>query len=220
MVAVKTGRRLKREAEERRSRIGAVSQMEDEERKRKASNARKQERARLRRAQVKIRAIETEDPVVVAKKMGWSKPLPDWDAEELAHGYPRNSEGRFSRAKPLVIPRAVHEEAISRFRELAAQDMRVIVPDAIQLVHHLILCNDVDAKGRMVVPPSVRLDAAKWVVEHLIGKPRQPVDVDVSVKLQAILANVMVSPEDLARRSNGVIPAIGRDLVGDEDMTG
>ena len=225
MTSVKVQRRIKREADlqgQPGSRMAAISAMGDDDRKRKMLNAKKQERARLRRAQ--RRAVGTagrdpEDEVKVAKKMGWSKPLSEWDADELAHGYPRNSEGRFSRVRPTVIPRAVHEEAISRFRDLATQDLRVLVPDAIKLVHGLILNEELDERGRMVVPPSVKLQAAQWVVEHLVGKPRQPVDVDISVKLQGILANVMVSPDELAQRRASVIPAIGRDLVGDEEAT-
>lgn len=221
MTSVKVQQRRKREADLQGApgaRIGTTSVMTEAERKERAKRAKKQERARLRRQQRNLRA---ETPEEQQRKWGWEKPLSEWDADELAHGYPRNSEGRFSRAKPQVVPRAVHEEAISRFRELAQQDMRVLVPEAIKLVESLITNEDIDARGRMVVPPSVKLQAAQWVIEHLVGKPVQPVEMDVSVKLQGILANVMVSPEELARRGQmGVVPAIGRDLVGDEELAG
>lgn len=199
-----------RAARERRNRVGADSAMSDRERKLRA----KQERARLRRSVQK--AAERGGGAVMVG--AFSKPLDEWDVEELAVGATRRADGSLPRRRPDYIPRVVHEEAISRFREVAASDMRAIVPAAIQTVQNMIENEDVDEKGRMVIPPSVKLEAAKWVVEHLLGKPRQPIDVDLSVKLQGVLANVMVSPQELARRRDTeFIPAVGRDLVGDEE---
>ena len=219
MVAVKTARKLRREAEERRSLgLGVDSAMEKRERLEAQKRAAKQQRARQRRAQRRADESAARDGGVASAVVLYDKPLDEWDVEELAKGYPRRPDGSLPRRKPSYIPRSVHEEAISRFRDVAAADMRAIVPEAIETVRLLIENNDIDEKGRMVIPPSVKLEAAKWVVEHLVGKPRQPVDVDVSVKLQGILADVMVSPQELAARRNAeFIPAVGHDLTGDEE---
>jgi hypothetical protein len=73
--------------------------------------------------------------------------------------------------------------------------MRALVPQAIETVR-LILDNDkVDKRGRPFIPPSVKLQAAQWVVEHLVGKPKQHVEADISVKLQGILASCLVVPD-------------------------
>lgn len=152
--------------------------------------ARKKARAKARRAgnTKKIRQLEK---VIEATY----KPLDQWDIEELARGRPRDSLGRFSGPVPKYINRQVHEEAISRFKEISIADMRAIVPAAIQLAETLIQDTEMDDKGRWRTPASVRLDAAKWVVEHLIGKPTQRTEMDISVKLQGVLGNVMVAPE-------------------------
>lgn len=99
--------------------------------------------------------------------------------------------------------------------------MRGLVPKALAVIEEIMTSDAEDDRGRPVVPASVKLDAAKWTVEHLIGKATQPVDVDISVRLQGILANVMVSPQQAheeewlgASRVPALVPAIGRDLVG------
>lgn len=160
----------------------------------------KQERARLRRQAKK--STEALNRLY--------KPIEEWDDEELARGRPRNSAGTFSGRTPEWISRNVHEEAIRRFKDVAQQDMRALVPHAIQAVERVLLNDDEDEKGKPVVPASVKLDAAKWVVEHLVGKPTQRVEADISVRLQGILANVLVNDEQ-------GLPAIDVESWEDEE---
>lgn len=150
----------------------------------------KQIRAKARRKAKgkKIRRMEREISELY-------KPIEQWDDEELARGRPRNSLGTFAGPAPGWVKRDVHEEAISRFKEVAGSDMRALVPTAIKRVQTILEMEGEDDKGRPLVPPSVQLDAAKWVVEHLVGKPTQRLEADISVKLQAILAGVMVGED-------------------------
>lgn len=175
-------------------------------------NRQKQARARARRAEAKADMVRGE-----AERLNAIKPLEEWDSEELARGQPRNSNGHFRGPKPTWLTRAVQEESLRRFQEISREEMRVIVPKALKTVENILDSDAVDKRGRPVVPMSVKLQAAQWVVEHLVGKPTQRVEADISVKLQGILANCLVVP------GQGNVPAI--DVASwepddDEDQSG
>jgi hypothetical protein len=174
--------------------------------------ARKRERQKLRR-QVKHR-----DVAITALL---PKPVEEWDEEELARGRPRAIDGSFRGTAPQWISREVHEDAVRRFMDHAQAEMRGIVPKALETIQKLILDNSTDDKGRPNVPASVKLQAAQWVVEHLVGKPKVRLEADISVRLQGILAEVMVSPEEAAQ--HGMRPAIevhGWDAEEDDSDLG
>ncbi len=167
--------------------------------------ARKRERQKNRR---QIRDLEKRHA-----DAWYNKPLEEWDEEELAHGRPRNAAGDFRGKAPAWVSREVHEEAIRRFTTLTQTDLRALVPTAIQTVENMIRSEEVDEKGRPLVPASVKLQAAQWVVEHLVGKPKQRLEADISVKLQGILAQAMVVPGE----SGSLIPAIDVPSWEDDD---
>jgi hypothetical protein len=174
-------------------------------------NRAKRERARLRRGKyLQTNAVAALYP---------DRPIEEWDNEELAHGRPRNVDGSFTGRKPDWITRQVHEEAIRRFTELTQSEMRGIIPTALKTVEMILNSEETDRRGRPVVPYGVKLDAAKWVVEHLVGKPTQRVEADISVRLQGLLANVMVSPEqaaEMAAQQLGIGPGGSTELPDDE----
>ena len=133
------------------------------------------------------------------------KPVEEWDYEELARGHPRGLNGKFAGKPPAWLTRQVHEEIIRRFQDVVQQDLRKLTPKALKVVERLMTNQDTARNGRYIVPPSVQLQAAQWVVEHLVGKPTQRIEADISVRLQAILGQVLVSPEEAATR--GLSPA-------------
>lgn len=124
------------------------------------------------------------------------KPLDEWDLEELARGRPRAADGTFKGRTPSYISREVHEKAMERFKDLITGEMRAHTVTALTVVAQILEEDELDDKGRPVVPASTKLDAAKFLIEHLVGKPKQPIEADISVKLQAILGTAMVSPGD------------------------
>lgn len=124
----------------------------------------------------------------------YQKPVGDWDLEELAKGRPRNKHGTFSGPKPKWINAAVHEEAMERYTAAVKSEMNATTVDALEVLKSLINNNEYDEKGKPVVPASTKLDAAKFLIEHVVGKPKQRIEADVSVKLQGILGQVMVNP--------------------------
>ena len=169
--------------------------------------AKKQARARARRKARNRDAAITD----------LYKPLEEWDDEELARGRPRAEDGTFRGVAPKWISRQIHEEAVRRFKEEATSNMRALVPKALDTIQQLIMDDSTDENGKPLVPPSVRLEAAKWTVEHLIGKPTQRQEIDISVRLQSILGAAMVTPGT----DGQLMPAIDAESweVDDEETT-
>ena len=126
------------------------------------------------------------------------KPLEDWDAEELARGRPRSADGTFKGPKPTYITPEVHEEAMDRFKSIVKTGMRAATVDAIEVIKDILNDESTDNRGKPMVGAGTKLQAAQFLIEHVVGKPTQRVEQDVSVKLQAILAGVMVNPGEQA----------------------
>jgi hypothetical protein len=144
----------------------------------------KQIRARARRAQ---RITERELDALY-------KPMEEWDEEELARGRPRSADGSFRGAAPRWITRKMHEDAMAQFKGIVEGRMREETVTALQVMHNILDNNDIDEKGRPVVSASTKLEAAKFLLEHVVGRPTQRQEVDVSVRLQALLATATAGP--------------------------
>lgn len=124
-----------------------------------------------------------------------SKPVEDWDLEELARGRPRNAQGTFAGRPPSYISREIHEKAMDRFKEMVRTDMRSHTVIAMNVLKDILEDDDIDEKGKPTTPASVKVDVAKFLIEHLVGKPTQPIQADINVKLQGILGAVLVQPD-------------------------
>lgn len=120
------------------------------------------------------------------------KPMDEWDEEELARGRPRAIDGTFRGRPPVWVSRAMHETAIETFRENIRGRMRVNAIAAVEYLQGVLGDDSVDEKGRPNVSASTKTQAAMFLVEHLLGKPKQEVSADISVKLQGVLAQAMV----------------------------
>ena len=149
----------------------------------------KQIRARARRKMARAERMSEQELEYL-----YGKPIDDWDLEELARGRPRGPDGTFRGPKPKWVSSAIHEEAMERYTAAVKSDMNATTVDALETLKHLIANEEVDDRGRPVVPSSVKLDAAKFLLEHVVGKPKQRIESDVSIKLQGILGQVMVNP--------------------------
>lgn len=122
------------------------------------------------------------------------KPLEEWDAEELARGRPRAKDGTFKGKSPAFIDRALHEQIVNRFSEIVKVEMNGHTVNALKVIGWILENEEEDDKGRPVVSASTKLDATKFLIEHVIGKPKQRIEQDISVKLQGMLAHAMVNP--------------------------
>lgn len=174
----------------------------------------KQIRARARRRRKRGQHLTTQEMDYL-----YRKPMSEWDLEELAHGRPRNSKGTFSGPAPQWIDRTVHEEAMTKYTAAVKTSMRATTVDALGVITQILKNEDVDERGRPLVSASTKLDASKFLIEHIIGKPTQRIENDVSVKLQAILGQVMVNPSEMATGNymSGHFPGVTMALAtGDE----
>lgn len=144
----------------------------------------------------------------------YRKPLDEWDPEELARGRVRDRNGGFTGSAPKWISGEVHEEAMDRFTSIVKTGMRIAAIDAVTVVQDILRNDEIDNRGRPQVAPSTKLQAAQFLIEHLVGKPTQRVEADVSVKLQGILASVMVNPNEAGDGyTPGHLPGITMQLA-------
>jgi len=149
------------------------------------------------------------------RKALMGKPVEEWDIEELAKGRPRSKNGQFNGMRPTWITTEVHEKTMDRFKELVRSDLNSVTVKATQVLGDLLDNDNVDERGRPEVPWGVKADVSKFLIEHLLGKPKQEVTADISVKLQGVLAAALVMPEDL---TSGYIPSSSHRDVVDADI--
>lgn len=145
------------------------------------------------------------------------KPIEEWDLEELARGRPRNSRGGFSGPNQRFISREVHEKAMERFRSTVKTEMNRHTVNALDVFDYIIQNDERDEKGKPIIPAGTKLEAAKFLLEHVVGKPTQRVENDVSVKLQAILGVVMANPDDALNQGGynvGHLPGVTMPMAG------
>lgn len=162
----------------------------------------KQIRARARRRIKRNEVVSDEELDYL-----YRKPIEEWDLEELAKGRPRNAKGHFKGPAPSWVSSTVHEEAMTRYTAAVKSDMRSTTVDALTVLKQIITNEDTDEKGKPFVPASTKLDAAKFLLEHVVGKPTQRIESDISVKLQGILGQVMVNPSQMAEGGMGYTPS-------------
>lgn len=143
-----------------------------------------------------MRAIPlSKDPYNIRKRLRYSgknvkrdaemlasvrKPIGEWDLEELAMGRPRAIDGTFKGAVPRWITPVVVAEAKRRLKSGLINQMSVYATDALAVVYKIMMSTDKDEDGRPLVSTRERMDAAKFIIEHTIGKPRQAMELEAS----------------------------------------
>ena len=179
---------------------------------------------RIRKRRNKHGGIADIKPYEATVLYGDRKPLEEWDTEELARGRPRNRDGSFRGPKPKYVTMAMHEEAIDRFSAIVKTEMSVSTISALENINKILQNEDVDYRGKPVISAGTKLDAAKFLLEHIVGKPKQHIEQDVSIKLQGILGNVIINPEDntteadLANYRPAHMPGLTMELASMEDF--
>lgn len=172
----------------------------------------KQIRRRVRRRAARSDILTTEEYRIMYK------PVEEWDMEELARGRPRNSRGTFTGPKPKWLSTSVHESAMDRFKQIVKTEMNRQTVGALQVFEEVMSSQELDIKGRPMVPASTKLDAAKFLLEHVVGKPTQRVENDVSVKLQSILGVVMANPDNNGGYQVGHLPGVTVPMAIEADI--
>ena len=141
------------------------------------------------------------------------KPIEEWDMEELARGRPRNKAGTFSGPSPSWLTPLIMKQAKDRLRILTRDEIAVFSADATRVMHKLMMNEDTDFDGKPLVNPSVRLQAATYLLDQTIGKSTTPVEISGNVVLESLFAKVLVNDDsgDVAH------PVIDGEVVEEED---
>jgi hypothetical protein len=85
----------------------------------------------------------------------------DLDEEELARGYPRAEDGSF-RCPPNVVPRSLHNRMVRELFDRANRELKGGLVEVAQYMMAIVRNEEID--------PKVRLSAAQWVFERVMGK--------------------------------------------------
>ena len=153
----------------------------------KLSTKPSQIRNRLRRKHGRL-----EKDIELYIEHGGMKPLHEWDLEELSRGRPRNKMGTFGGRVPEWITPAVVREAKRRLLEHAYGTMAGHLDLAIKTVAKLITSEERDGNGRLIIDPSTKLQAAKFIIEHIVGKPKAIIEVEGDDLVRKALAQALI----------------------------
>jgi hypothetical protein len=123
------------------------------------------------------------------------KPVDEWDNEELARGRPRNKNGNFTGRIPDWITPEMCVAARKRFKDEIIVRMTILTTPAVKVLKDILNNDDEDEHGRPVVSAQTKVDITKFLLEHLIGKPKQEITGDLSIQLQAMLGAAIVNPD-------------------------
>jgi len=115
-----------------------------------------------------------------------------WDIEELAHGKPRNRNGNFTGGRPRWLSPEIIREARRRLIDETQALIGEQATLAIQTIVKLIESEEVDDKGRPIVDARTKLDAAKFILEHIKGKATAIVEVEAVDFTKRMLASAIV----------------------------
>lgn len=149
----------------------------------------------------------------------YKKPITEWDLEELAHGRPRSRNGKFMGATPKWITPVVVREAKRRLMSEAFGNLAAHMEDAVQTIYNLMMSEEVDEKGKPIVDARTRLDAAKFIIENILGKPKAIIEVEGNDVTRAAIAAAIVLddglPQDMPRVIEGDFEEVEED--GEEE---
>ena len=136
----------------------------------------------------------------------YQKPIEEWDFEELQRGKPRASDGNFYGGTPKWLTPVLMAEAQSRLRTISAQQMGMYAGDAIRVMAELMETSRV---------PMVRFQAAKYILDQIIGLPTQRVETKAQIEFESLLADVMVNADG---SSDGMVVDLAESEWAEEDV--
>jgi hypothetical protein len=103
--------------------------------------------------------------------------LSTWDDEELLRGQRRCQVGKFKGAfvgrPPKVVPMAIHHELNKRRMSRAGEVLRESLVGAVELWRSVLMDEG--------APLPIRMEASKLIVDRVMGKAKESVDINMSV---------------------------------------
>lgn len=116
-----------------------------------------------------------------------------WTDEELLRGQRRNKNGNWSGGKPKVVPKAIHDEWVSRRMAEAHDLLRECTVDAVTVLRDVAMDNEADQ--------AVRIKAAEMILDRTLGKPSEKMQLEVQQRRtlfdQAFDAMIVYDESDL-----------------------
>lgn len=173
----------------------------------------KSARPRAVRRRLREKTQRLEEEILDDIEMLYKKPVDEWDWEELSRGMPRGPDGKFAGQRPTWITGAIQAEARRRMRILSEDQLMTHADAAIRTLHQLMTDLDEDDKGNPVVPASVKLQAAQYVLNHTIGTPKARVEIETHSPLMEMMGAVLVNPD--GQRSHHI--TIEGEVVEDDE---
>lgn len=140
-----------------------------------------------RRARKSASSIGAEIAIV------YEKPIEEWDDQELARGRPRDKDGGFKGRRPTWLTPALQAERQRRLRQLLSDELATFAADALRTIHSVMTDKRMDESGKPVVPPAVKLDAGKYLVDQFMGKATTTIDVQSDNALYELMGGILVN---------------------------
>lgn len=152
-------------------------------------------RVRAARRRLRTNADRLEEAISRDIELVYEKPVKEWDWDELSHGRPRGKDGTFAGLKPMWITPAITAEAKRRMRSMTEEQLMVHADAAIKVLNTLMTDSDVDDFGKPTTPAAVKLQAAQYVLNHIIGTPKARVEIDTHNPLAELMGGILVNPD-------------------------
>ena len=174
---------------------------------------RKSMRPRAARRRLRENSARLEKDIYADIAVVYRKPVDEWDWEELSRGRPRGEDGTFKGEKPRWITPVIQAEARKRMRMLTEDELMTHASTAIDVLKDLMTDENYDDFGKPTTPAAVKLQAATYIINHIIGTPRARVEVDSHNPLVDLMGAILVNPDGEA--SHSIV--IEGQVVGEEE---
>jgi hypothetical protein len=96
--------------------------------------------------------------------------ISEWDNEEIRRGRKRDQNGGWRGREPVVVPMALHQEAIKRTFEEAQEVLREGVLPAVKVLRDIIESEEAEDKDK--------LKAVQMILDRVLGKPVERVEIN------------------------------------------
>lgn len=117
--------------------------------------------------------VQSDSPRLAALLKG-EMSVEDLDDEELARGYPRDRNGRFSGRPPKVVPLTMYRHMQKEFFKRIEDKMRTALPDAVDMLAALATSPMAEDKDK--------LKAIDMLLTRVMGKPPEKVEITTGDK--------------------------------------
>jgi hypothetical protein len=175
-------------------------------------------RTRLRRAHE--RGERDTDQIKKDIAIAYGKPLEEWDWEELSRGRARpagEQKGNIRGRKPKILAEGqlLNMEAQRRMRALSEHEILTMADEALRCLFDLMTDDEVNEFGSPMVPAGIKFQAAKYIMDHVIGTPKQRHEVSGTNPLAELMGGILVNPD--GEPSHDVPDVVDGEVVEDGD---